>query len=247
MKRRPNPQSGVSQLVLIGLVVALVALVSGALWFFNKDDGTNTDHKSWDALTENASTIDPEHTADSQSSLDIPSLGVQAPVVYGEPSLKAGETVTAFENRLRAALKKGAVHYPGTQKPGVTGTDFNSNVIIIGASSTDNSSSDDHSGIFTNLNQLQFKDLFIVNHQGVRYTYEVYEKRISPTAINQFLVAASKPDSVTLISCHLSSDDDQLIAVVGQQITPDPESNDSNGQPLSISKLDNHHIPVCGQ
>ena len=188
--------------------------------------------------------ITPEATAGSQEpSLIIPSLGVQLPVVYGEPFIKASETAADFEDRMQEALKNGVVHYPGTQEPGVAGADFNSNFVVIGHSSGNIFASGDYLYAFVDLHRLEKGDLFIANYRGTQYIYKIYEKRvILPTDV-EILGAAPKPNSATLITCYPPDKNSHRIIVIGEQISPDPAASDPTTRLVNTKKLQDHNIP----
>lgn len=106
--------------------------------------------------------------------IQIPAIGVDAPVVQGD----------SWEQ-----LKKGAAQHIGTPDPGERG-----NVVLSGHN-------DIYGEIFRDLDRLQPGDQVILFTSQRQYTYTVIDTQmVEPTAVE---VMSPTPDSrVTLISCH---------------------------------------------
>ncbi|MBA3757654.1 class D sortase [Candidatus Saccharibacteria bacterium] len=151
-----------------------------------------------------ASGIDPE--------IIIPKINVEIPVVYG--------VSTVEESKVQQALERGVVHYANTAKPGEQG-----NAVIVGHSSNNIFNGGKYKFAFVLLSRLENKDIFYLEKDGKRYTYEVYEKRVvKPTELS-VLGEQAKPSTVTLITCDPPGTSTNRLVVIGQQISPDPSTN----------------------
>lgn len=142
----------------------------------------------------------------------IPKINVEAPVTYNLPSLD--------EATVQAALENGAVHYPipgANSFPGQNG-----NTVILGHSSSDVFKSGQFKFVFVILNRLVPGDLFFLNYEGVRYTYQVTSTEIiAPEQIGKLAIGNDKPYA-TLITCDPPGLALRRLIVYGEQISPDP-------------------------
>lgn len=142
----------------------------------------------------------------------IPKINVEAPVVYGLPDLS--------EHTVQSALREGVVHYPiqgATSVPGQFG-----NTVILGHSSSDLFNSGRFKFIFVQLNRMNEGDLFYLNYEGVRYTYQVTGKEIiAPENVGKLAIGTDKPYA-TLITCDPPGTALRRLVVYGTQINPDP-------------------------
>lgn len=142
----------------------------------------------------------------------IPKINVEIPVVYG--------VTTVEEAAVQKALENGVVHYADTALPGETG-----NTVIVGHSSNNIFNRGRYKFAFVLLNRLDNKDVFYLDKEGKRYTYEVYEKKVvKPTDVS-VLGATSEPATATLITCDPPGSNTNRLIVVGRQINPDPSTN----------------------
>jgi LPXTG-site transpeptidase (sortase) family protein len=133
-------------------------------------------------------------------------------VVYDEPSTK--------EEALQNALERGVVHYATTPNPGEKG-----NAVIVGHSSNNILNQGKYKFAFVLLKQLEPGDTIVLTKDGKRYVYKVYEKKIvKPTDVS-VLGAASKPSTLTLITCDPPGTSINRLIVVAEQVTPDPANN----------------------
>lgn len=146
--------------------------------------------------------------------LIIPKINVDAPVVYGVPSLA--------EATVQNALRDGVVHYPipgANSLPGQKG-----NNVIIGHSSNDVFDNGNYKFVFVQLDKLEPGDTFYIHYEGLRYTYSVTKKEvISPTEINKLRLPADKP-VVTLITCTPIGTAINRLIVYADQVSPDPDT-----------------------
>jgi sortase A len=106
--------------------------------------------------------------------IQVPAIGVDAPVVQGD----------SWEQ-----LKKGVAQHIGTSNPGERG-----NVVLSGHN-------DIYGEVFRELDRLKSGDTIILFTSQRQYTYIITDTQmVGPTAVE---VMAPTPDArVTLISCH---------------------------------------------
>lgn len=167
----------------------------------------------------------PNAVVSSEPRVIIPKLNIEAPVVYDVQFIAPGETEDDFENRIQESLEGGVVHYPTSQKPGEAGQGFNSNTVIVGHSSNNIFSRGDYKFAFMQLRELVDGDIIMLNYEGKQYVYKVYEKKVvKPTEVS-ILGAASRPNSVTLITCDPPGFNINRMVIVAEQISPDPLKN----------------------
>lgn len=144
----------------------------------------------------------------------IPSINVDAPVVYDVTSLE--------EKYIDTKLKEGVVHYPipgANAMPGQIG-----NSVILGHSSNDVFDDGKYKFIFVQLERLQIGDMFYLHYNGTRYTYKITEKKIiDPTEVSQLVVDNGKP-MATLVTCTPAGTALKRLLVIGDQISPDPST-----------------------
>ncbi|NCU30685.1 sortase [Candidatus Saccharibacteria bacterium] len=144
----------------------------------------------------------------------IPSINVDAPVVYDVTSLE--------EKYIDSKLKEGVVHYPipgANAMPGQVG-----NSVILGHSSNDVFDDGKYKFIFVQLERLQEGDMFYLQYNGTRYTYKITEKKIiDPTQVSELVLDNSKPRA-TLVTCTPPGTALKRLLVIGDQINPDPST-----------------------
>lgn len=148
----------------------------------------------------------------------IPKINVDVPVVYDVTSYKEAD--------VQKALERGVVHYGNTSLPGVVG-----NNAILGHSSNDMFSGGDYKFAFIRLDALENGDVIILNYQGKRYVYKVYNKAvIEPTDFSLINITPEKP-VVTLITCTPPGTALKRLVVQAEQISPAPASNQAPATP----------------
>jgi len=142
----------------------------------------------------------------------IPKINVQIPVVYGVNSIE--------ESDVQKALENGVVHYANTAMPGQNG-----NLAIVGHSSNNIFNKGKYKFAFVLLSRLENGDVFYLQKDGKRYTYQVYLREIvGPTDVG-VLGPRDKPATATLITCDPPGTSLNRLVVVGEQISPDPSTN----------------------
>lgn len=122
--------------------------------------------------------------------VEIPSIGVIAPIVLGDD----------WES-----LKLGVAHHIGSANPGER-----SNMVL-------SAHNDIYGEIFRHLDDMQLEDEIIIHTQTRAYRYVVKAKRIiEPTQVE--VMDPTRKPVVTLISCYPYLIDTQRIVVVGELI-----------------------------
>lgn len=156
--------------------------------------------------------IDENGEVGSEPKLIIPKINVEVPVVYDEESIA--------EDAVQRALEDGVLHYPTTPEPGEIG-----NSVIFGHSSNNILNKGAYKFAFVLLSRLEPGDTFFIHKDGQRYTYKIYEKKVvSPEEVS-VLGNAGKKASMTLITCDPPGTAINRLVVIGEQITPSPDSN----------------------
>lgn len=150
----------------------------------------------------------------------IPKINVQASVQYGVTDLS--------EDGAQTALQNGPIHYPlanATAVPGQKG-----NTVVLGHSSADWFAAGNFKFIFVQLDRLSTGDLFYLDYQGTRYTYRVIRTQIiAPTNIGAFNLGTDEPYA-TLVTCDPPGTATNRLLVIGQQISPDPDTTATTTQ-----------------
>lgn len=173
---------------------------------------------------------EPINSSDTQ--VIIPKINVQASVQYGLTDLS--------EEGAQAALQNGPIHYPlenATAVPGQKG-----NTVVLGHSSADWFAAGNFKFIFVQLNRMDTGDLFYLDYQGARYTYRVIRTQIiAPTNIGAFNLGTDEPYA-TLVTCDPPGTATNRLLIIGQQISPDPnttatttQTNISNGEAKQVT------------
>lgn len=146
----------------------------------------------------------------------IPKLSIKVPIIFDLPSQSEASS--------QEALEGGVINFPvdgASAKPGQNG-----NTVILGHSSSDIFNSGQYKFIFVQLNRLALGDLFYIDYENVRYSYEISDKKIiAPTDLAQLNMGESAPYA-TLITCDPPGTTLNRLLVIGRQISPDPSSTD---------------------
>jgi sortase A len=141
----------------------------------------------------------------------IPKINIEIPVVYDEPSID--------EEAVQHSLEKGILHYPTTSNPGEQG-----NAVFFGHSSSNILNNGKYKFAFVLLNRLQNGDTFMIQKDGKRYVYKVFDRKIVPPTDVSVLDPLDRP-TATLITCDPPGTNVNRLVVIGEQISPDPVSN----------------------
>ncbi len=157
--------------------------------------------------------IDSTTSVSKDPEIIIPKINVQIPVDYKQTSIN--------EQTIEKALESGVVHYPTTASPGEKG-----HGAIFGHSSNNIFNTGRFKFAFVMLKRLETGDTFILNKDGVRYVYKVFDKRIvPPTEVSVLGGVGSKAASFSLITCDPPGTSLNRLVVTGEQISPDPGRN----------------------
>jgi len=156
----------------------------------------------------------------------IPKLSVKAPVIFGLPDLS--------ESTAQANLRKGVIHYPiygASSNPGQNG-----NTVILGHSSGDVFDDGAFKFVFVGLSRLVTGDLFYIDFENVRYTYQVERSEIiTPNNLARLKLGKDQPFA-TLITCDPIGTNINRLIVIGRQISPNPKTATSDVETGSVIK-----------
>lgn len=142
--------------------------------------------------------------------LQIPSIGVNAPVVYDETSYN--------ENKVQLALRRGIVHYGTTALPGQAG-----NIVMLGHSSGQLWAPGDYKFVFTHLDKTKDGDRIILDYKGTRYIYKVSGREIvEPSDLR--VTQPTKDPRLTLITCTPVGTSKNRLVITAKQVSPKPET-----------------------
>jgi LPXTG-site transpeptidase (sortase) family protein len=206
-KRNSHAQS-----LLFGLSMGLVMIVVLLFGFFNERFIAPFMTPSR-AVSNTPIIIDPNSAAVSSDPLIIiPKINVEIPVVYDEPSIE--------ESKIQAGLERGVVHYATTAYPGEKG-----NGVIFGHSANNILNKGKYKFAFVLLKRLELGDTFYVQKDGKRYVYKVFDKKIVPPTDVSVIQAGDKPATMTLITCDPPGTSLNRLVVIGEQVSPDPNTN----------------------
>ncbi len=158
--------------------------------------------------------IDPSSTgAGSEPKIIIPKINVELPVIYDQES--------RAEADIQKALERGVVHYSTTSNPGEKG-----NGAIFGHSSNNILNKGKYKFAFVLLHRLEVGDTFIVQKDGKRYVYKVFNKKVvPPSQVSVLHDTHGKTATFSLITCDPPGTSTNRLVVTGEQITPSPSSN----------------------
>lgn len=218
----------------------LTALLVGSLFLFLQFNRTIIAQTKYyispGTLTNEGSSliINPDATASvgQESKIVIPKINVDVPVVYDETSYD--------ENKIQKALERGVVHYGTTAMPGEIG-----NNVIVGHSSNDLFDSGGYKFAFVLIDRLNNGDIFMLNYQGKRYVYKVYNKAvIDPSDFSLINIETDKP-VVTLITCTPPGTALKRLLVQAEQISPEPDANQVAQQPTNTQST-NQPVSIPG-
>ncbi len=163
--------------------------------------------------------IDENTPVGDEPKIIIPKINVEIPVVYDEESIQ--------EDAVQRALEDGVLHYPTTAEPGERG-----NSVFFGHSSNNILNRGEYKFAFVLLNQLEEGDTFMLEKDGTRYIYRVFDTRIVPPTDLSVLNPHEDHSSVaTLITCDPPGTAINRLVVTGEQISPDPVDNSESSAP----------------
>jgi sortase A len=211
--RAADPKKkGHMQSLLFGLAMGAIAVVILLFSFFNERFVAPFINPS-KSVSNTPIIIDPATTAvGSAPTILIPKINAELPVVYDEPSVS--------EANVQKALERGVLHYATTPGPGELG-----NGVIFGHSSNNILNKGQYKFAFVLLHRLEIGDTFMIQKDGKRFVYRVFDKKVvKPTEVS-VLGKSTKPAVFTLITCDPPGTSLNRLVVVGEQISPDPATN----------------------
>lgn len=158
--------------------------------------------------------VDPEASGPvgTEAKIIIPKINVEAPVVYDVPSIQ--------EKDVQKGLENGVVHYITTPNPGEKG-----NSVIFGHSSSNILNKGKYKFAFLMLKSLDKDDTFIVQKDGKRYVYKVYNEFVTSPTDFSVLGPTDRPATMTLITCDPPGTSTNRLIIQAEQIFPDPSTN----------------------
>ncbi len=159
----------------------------------------------------------------------IPKINVQIPLDFNAKSIR--------EDDIQKALESGVVHYPTTAMPGQQG-----NTAFFGHSSNNIFNPGKYKFAFVLLNEMVTGDTFYLTRDGIAYAYVVIDKKvIDPTEISILDPIPGKASTATLITCDPPGTTLKRLAVIGEQISPDPGANIAAEVP-ALASADNKEL-----
>ena len=147
-----------------------------------------------------------------ESKIIIPKINIEAPVVYDVKSVQ--------EEAIQDGLERGVVHYPTTPMPGETG-----NSVIFGHSSGNILNKGKYKFAFLLLKSLDEGDTFIVQKDGKRYVYKVFNEFVTTPDDFSVLDPTDRKAIMTLITCDPPGTSTNRLIIQAEQIFPNPDTN----------------------
>jgi sortase A len=157
-----------------------------------------------------------------ENKIIIPKINVEAPVVYDIPTIE--------EKDVQAGLERGVVHYITTPNPGEKG-----NSVIFGHSSSNILNKGKYKFAFLLLKSLEKDDTFIVQKDGKRYVYKIYNKFVTSPTDFSVVGPTDRPATMTLITCDPPGTSTNRLIIQAEQIFPDPATNAESSVPASAT------------
>lgn len=142
--------------------------------------------------------------SDKGNLIEVPAIGIQAPIIFLENSCAKDNCEKEFEQ----ALKKGVLHYPNTALPGEKGE-----IVILGHSAPENWPKIDYDWIFSDLDKLNPGDKIYVYFEGRRYVFETKEKLFLAAGQDLPQSLTESDSMLILMSCWPPGKDRERIAV----------------------------------
>ncbi|MDB5175213.1 MAG: hypothetical protein JWM81_71 [Candidatus Saccharibacteria bacterium] len=156
----------------------------------------------------------------------IPKINVQIPVDYTQ--------TTTNEEDIQNSLESGVTHYASTVKPGEQG-----NTAIFGHSSNNIFNKGKYKFAFVLLHTMVPGDTFYLSYQSKMYVYKVIDKKvIDPSDVSILDPIPGKVATATLITCDPPGTTLHRLAVIGEQISPDPSGNVAAAAPVVANAAD---------
>ncbi len=170
--------------------------------------------------------VDPNGSGEvgPEAKIIIPKINVEAPVVYDVESIE--------EKAVQAGLERGVVHYATTPNPGEKG-----NSVIFGHSSSNILNKGKYKFAFLLLKSLDKDDTFIIQKDGKRYVYKVYNEFVTSPDDLSVLNPTDREATMTLITCDPPGTSTNRLIIQAEQIFPSPANNaESSVQQTKVSQ-----------
>ncbi len=210
---RPRRKSNHVKSLMFGLSCGLITVVILLFGFFNERFIAPFVSPS-KSVSNTAIIVDPNSTTvGPEPKIIIPKINVEIPVVYDEQSID--------EHAMQSALERGVVHYAITSNPGEQG-----NGAIFGHSSNNILNKGKYKFAFVLLKRLEVGDTFMLQKDGKRYVYRVFDKKVvRPDNVAVLSDGGGKSATFSLITCDPPGTSLNRLVVTGEQITPSPSTN----------------------
>ena len=147
----------------------------------------------------NDSDDDRDDYYDKENSLEIPKIGVSAPLVFTE---------TAEQEEIQKSLNIGVVHFPDSVLPGQEGQ-----TIILGHSAPPNWPDIKYDDVFSRLNELEEGDEIFIYFNNKKFNYSVTNKFFLERGEEVPEYLTNSDNMLVLISCWPPGKDIRRIAV----------------------------------
>lgn len=169
--------------------------------------------------------VDPNASGPTGNSpkIIIPKINVEAPVVYDIPTIQEAD--------VQKGLERGVVHYINTPNPGEKG-----NAVIFGHSSSNILNKGKYKFAFILLKSLDNGDTFIIEKDGKRYVYKVYNKFVTNPKDFSVIGPTDKTATMTLITCDPPGTSTNRLIVQAEQIYPNPATNSDSSATGSLQQ-----------
>lgn len=201
------------QSLLFGLGMGLVVIIIFLFGFFNEVVITPFIQPSRVSATTPLIVSNDSVAPSAEPKVIIPKINVEIPVSYSEKSIN--------ESALETALESGVVHYPTTSLPGQKG-----NAAIFGHSSNNIFNKGKYKFAFVLLHTLVEGDTFYLTYNSKVYAYKVISRTVvDPSEVGVLGPVSGQTATATLITCDPPGTSLRRLIVVGQQISPDPNTN----------------------
>jgi len=141
-----------------------------------------------------------------ENSISIPKIRIEAPLVFLDTSEKQD---------FKKALDKGVVHYPESELPNKEGT-----TIFLGHSAPLGWPKIRYDWVFSNLNQLETRDLVYIIFNNCQYDYRVLGKYFLDKGeeLPEDNLSRENGSNLILISCWPPGQDHRRIAILAEII-----------------------------
>jgi len=210
---RSKQKGGHVKSLLFGLSSGLIVVVILLFSFFNERFIAPFISPSKN-VSDTQIIIDPNSSvAGTEPKIIIPKINAELPVIYTEPSIE--------EQAVQNALEGGVLHYSTTSKPGELG-----NGAIFGHSSNNILNKGKYKFAFVLLNRLEPGDTFIIQKDGKRFVYRIFDKKVvKPEDVSILNDTKGKAATFSLVTCDPPGTSINRLVVTGEQITPEPSAN----------------------